>query len=166
MISVSAQNADQGEVVDPLPMSRDELVAHLSGISHERLVAEVMAMWDELGEMERELAMARQRARSLDFELSSLRSKRGGRGDYAELEERFRVAEARRNQLETMLSNERVRRKEAEELAGSTRVDELREENSRLLKQEEEQLHLILDMEVKIDRLVSALKEIQEKARS
>ncbi len=161
MIRVGAQNTEQGEVIDPLPMSRDELVAHLSGISHQRLVAEVMAMWDELGEMERELAMARQRSRALDFELNGLRTKRGGRGDYAELEERFRVAEARRAQLETMLSNERLRRKEAEDLAGSTRVEELRTENSRLLKQEEEQLLLILDMEVKIDRLVAALKEMQ-----
>ena len=62
---MSAQNVDQGEQEDPVPMSRDELAEHLTTFSQERLVAEVMAMWDELGEMERELAMARQRARAL-----------------------------------------------------------------------------------------------------
>jgi len=38
-------------------------------------------------------------------------------------------------------------------------VEELQEENSRLLRSEEEQMMLILDMEVQIDRLVSELEE-------
>ncbi len=159
MISVSAQNVDQGEQEDPVPMSREELANHLTTFSQERLVAEVMAMWDELGEMERELAMARQRARALDSELGEIRNRSGGRGDFAELEERFRVADARRKQLEVMLSNERLRRKEMEDIVGSDRVEELQRENARLLKQEEEQMLLILDMETKIDQLLAALKD-------
>ncbi len=69
------------------------------------------------------------------------------------------MADARRKQLEVMLSNERIRRKEMEEIVGSDRVEELQRENSRLLKQEEEQMLLILDMEIKIDQLLTALKD-------
>ncbi len=46
-----------------------------------------------------------------------------------------------------------------EEIVGSDRVEELQRENSRLLKQEEEQMLLILDMEIKIDQLLTALKD-------
>ena len=79
------------------PMNKEELAAHLSAFPKNRLVEEVVSMWEELGELERELAMARQRARALDGELVNVRSKSGGRADLAELEERFRVAEARRH---------------------------------------------------------------------
>ena len=73
------------------------------------------------------------------------------------MEEMLRVAEGRVLQLQRSLENERVRRKEAEERGGSTRVDGLLEENARLLKAEEENLMLILDMEAQIERLVALL---------
>jgi hypothetical protein len=38
-------------------------------------------------------------------------------------------------------------------------VEELQEENVRLLRSEEEQVMLILDMEAQLDRLVSQLEE-------
>jgi hypothetical protein len=38
-------------------------------------------------------------------------------------------------------------------------VEELQEENFRLLRSEEEQVMLILDMEAQLDRLVSQLEE-------
>ena len=78
------------------PMNKEELAAHLNAFPKNRLVEEVVSMWEELGELERELAMARQRARALDGELVNIRSKSGGRANLAELEERFRVAESRR----------------------------------------------------------------------
>ena len=111
------------------PINKEDLLAHLNAFPKNRLVEEVVSMWEELGELERELAMARQRARALDGELVNVRSKSGGRADFAELEERFRVAEARRSQLETMLANEQGRRKDLEEVVGEGRVDELRREN-------------------------------------
>ena len=77
----------------------------------------------------------------------------------AELEEALRVADARVSQMEGLLENERRRRADLEEGAGQGRVEELQEENSRLLRSEEEQMMLILDMEVQIDRLVSELEE-------
>ena len=136
------------------PMNKVDLLAHLNAFPKSRLVEEVVSMWEELGELERELAMARQRARALDGELVNIRSKSGGRADLAELEERFRVAEARRSQLETMLANEQGRRKDLEEVVGEGRVDELRRENSSLIRREEEHMLLILDMESKIDQLM------------
>jgi hypothetical protein len=49
------------------------------------------------------------------------------------------------------LENERVRREADEVDAG--RVAELQEENARLMRNEEELLLLVLDMEAQIDRL-------------
>ena len=143
------------------PINKEDLLAHLNAFPKNRLVEEVVSMWEELGELERELAMARQRARALDGELVNVRSKSGGRADFAELEERFRVAEARRSQLETMLSNEQGRRKELEEVVGEGRVDELRRENAALIRREEEHMLLILDMESKIDQLMEIISNLQ-----
>ena len=146
------------------PINKEDLLAHLNAFPKNRLVEEVVSMWEELGELERELAMARQRARALDGELVNVRSKSGGRADLAELEERFRVAEARRSQLETMLANEQGRRKDLEEVVGEGRVDELRRENAALIRREEEHMLLILDMESKIDQLMEIIAELQNNA--
>ena len=69
----------------------------------------------------------------------------------AEMEERIRIAEAKTRSLEARLQNEMGRREAAE--AESKRTSELREENARLLRNEEELLLLVLDMEAQIDRL-------------
>ena len=145
-------------------MAREELAAHLASYPKDRLVEDVLSMLHELVEVERELAMARQRARALDGELNQTRSKSGGRADLAELEERFHVAEARRGQLETMLVNERERRRDLEEVVGEGRIDELRRENAALIRREEEHLLLILDMESKIDLLMVIIAELQNNA--
>jgi len=163
VIGVSVRNADADGVEDMAPMSPEQLTEQLTTFSQERLITEVMTMWTELGEMERSLAMSRQRARALDSELGELRARGVGRGDVAELRERFRVAEARRAQLETMLENERVRRSDLEELVGGGRLDELQRENVRSIQREEEYMLLILDMEGKIDQLVALVEELQNR---
>jgi hypothetical protein len=61
--------------------------------------------------------------------------------------------------MEGLLENERRRRGDLEEDVGQGRVEELQEENFRLLRSEEEQVMLILDMEAQLDRLVSQLEE-------
>ena len=160
-ISVSTGESEVDEAVEASPLSREELVAHLAAFSKERLVEEVISVWQELGEVERELAMSRQRARALDSELGQTRSRAGGRADLAELEERFHVAEARRAQLETMLVNERERRRALEEVVGEGRIDDLRRENADLIRREEEHLLLILDMETRIDELMVLLTELR-----
>ena len=69
----------------------------------------------------------------------------------SDLEERLRVADSRVRQLEGMLENEKARRMGAE--ADADRLTELQEENARLLRNEEELLLLVLDMEAQIERL-------------
>ncbi len=164
-IDVVAEEVGVDEASESTPMKKEDLLAHLNAFPKDRLVEEVVSMWEELGELERELAMARQRARALDGELTRVRSKSGGRLDLAELEERFRVAEARRGQLETMLANEQGRRKDLEEVVGQGRVDELRRENAALIRREEEHMLLILDMESKIDQLMEIISNSEQNNR-
>ena len=158
---VAAEEGGVNEAADSDPMKKEELLAQLNTFPKDRLIEEVVSMWEELGELERDLAMARQRARALDGELVNVRSRSGGRANLAELEERFRVAEARRSQLETMLANEQGRRKDLEEVVGEGRIDELRRENAALIRREEEHMLLILDMESKIDKLMEIITELQ-----
>ena len=158
---MAAEEVGINEAADSDPMKKEELLAQLNTFPKDRLIEEVVSMWEELGELERDLAMARQRARALDGELVNVRSRSGGRANLAELEERFRVAEARRSQLETMLANEQGRRKDLEEVVGEGRIDELRRENAALIRREEEHMLLILDMESKIDKLMEIITELQ-----
>jgi ABC-type phosphate transport system auxiliary subunit len=75
-----------------------------------------------------------------------------------DLEEQLRVMKMRCGQLETKLENEKIRRIDGGDNLDS-RLAELQKENIRLLKVEEEQMILILDMEAQIDRLISSLRE-------
>ena len=68
-----------------------------------------------------------------------------------EMEEGLRVAGTRIAQLERQLENERARREAGE--IDSGRMEVLQEENARLLRNEEDLLLLVLDMESQIDRL-------------
>ena len=160
-VVVAAEEVGGNEAADSDPMKKEELLAQLNTFPKDRLIEAVVSMWEELGELERDLAMARQRARALEGELVNVRSRSGGRANLAELEERFRVAEARRSQLETMLANEQGRRKDLEEVVGEGRIDELRRENAALIRREEEHMLLILDMESKIDKLMEIITELQ-----
>jgi len=136
-----------------------DVTARLSDIPPERLGEEVISRWDELVRVEEDLARSRQRVRALEMELDGQGGDGSLRGRVAELEEALRVADARIAQMESLLENERRRRGDLEEGVGQGRVKELQEENVRLLRSEEEQMMLILDMEAQLDRLVSQLEE-------
>ena len=136
-----------------------DVSARLSDIPPERLVEEVISRWDELVRVEEDLARSRQRVRVLEMDLGDQGGDGSLRGRVAELEEALRVADARIAQMEGLLENERRRRGDLEEDVGQGRVEELQEENVRLLSSEEEQMMLILDMEAQLDRLVSQLEE-------
>ena len=145
----------QDSEVDGTP----DVAARLSDIPPERLVEEVISRWDELVRVEEDLALSRQRVRALEMELGDHGGDGSLRGRVAELEEALRVADARIAQMEGLLENERRRRGDLEEGVGQGRAEELQEENARLLRSEQEQVMLILDMEVQLDRLVSELEE-------
>ena len=136
-----------------------DVAARLSDVPPERLVEEVISRWDDLVRVEEDLALSRQRVRALEMELVDQGDDGSLRGRVAELEEALRVADARIAQMEGLLENERRRRRDLEEDVGQGRVEELQEENFRLLRSEEEQVMLILDMEAQLDRLVSQLEE-------
>ena len=121
----------------------------LADIPRDRLVDEVVSRWDDMIRLEGEVANLRRRVREAELVAQS-----GGSGGVVigDLEERLRVADSRIRQLEGLVQNEKSRREGAE--ADSSRLAELQEENSRLLRNEEELLLLVLDMEAQIDRLV------------
>ena len=148
MITVATSNQEQ----------EGGLAERLSEFSPERLVEEVISAWDEINESSRVNAVLRQRIASLEADVANASSS-PERGGSAEMEELVRVAEGKVLQLQRSLENERARRKEAEERGGGSRIDGLLEENARLLKAEEENLMLILDMEAQIARLVALLED-------
>ena len=71
---MAAEEVGVDEALEFTPMKKEDLLAHLNAFPKDRLVQEVVSMWEELGELERELAMARQRARALDGELVNVLS--------------------------------------------------------------------------------------------
>ncbi len=151
-VTMATKNADQGgEAVG--------LAGRLSEISQERLVEEVISAWDEVNATERAIASLRQKVSSLEMELSEKESAVTGRVSEVELQEALRVSEARVSQLQRSLENERVRRRSLEDSGGEARLAELREENARLMRSEEELMVMILEMEGRIDRLLLAVKD-------
>ena len=122
----------------------------MADIPRDRLVDEVVSRWDDMIRLEGEVANLRRRVREAE-----LISQSGGVDGalVGDLEERLRVAGTKVRQLEGVVQNEKARREGAE--AESTRLAELQEENARLLRNEEELLLLVLDMEAQIDRLSS-----------
>ena len=132
--------------------------ARLSGISQERLVEEVLSAWDEVNATERVIASLRQKVSSLEMELSEREGSASSRVTEVELQEALRVSESRVSQLQRSLENERARRKALEDSGGEARLAELRDENARLIKSEEELMVMILEMEGRIDRLVTAIR--------
>jgi len=122
----------------------------LADIPRDRLVDEVVSRWDDMIRLEGEVANLRRRVREAE-----MISQSGGVDGalVGDLEERLRIAGTKVRQLEGVVQNEKARREGAE--AESTRLAELQEENARLLRNEEELLLLVLDMEAQIDRLSS-----------
>ena len=137
-------------VSDPSQDDSGVLKRRLAEISRDRLIDEVVDRWEDVNRMEGDIANLRRRLREAE-----LVSRSGGSDGavVAEMEERVRVAEAKMRNLEGRLQNEMARREGAE--AESKRVGELQEENARLLRNEEELLLLVLDMEAQIERRTS-----------
>lgn len=133
------------------------LTSRLSEISQERLVEEVISAWDEVNSHERIVASLRQKVSALEMELSEKEGEQGGTLNEIELQEALRVSESRVSQLQRSLENERSRRKALEESGGEARLAELRDENTRLMRSEEELMVLVLEMEGRIDKLMSVL---------
>ena len=117
----------------------------------------MISAWDEVIATERVIASLRQYVSSLEMEISEREGSVASRVTEVELQEALRVSESRVSQLQRSLENERARRKALEDSGGEARLAELRDENARLMKSEEELMVMILGMESRIDRLVASL---------
>ena len=130
--------------------SARRLAKRLSEIPNERLIEEVIASWDDNVRLEGEIAVLRRRLR--EFEISNVSVSK----NYTltnELEEKLRVAKSKNSQLEKKLQNEKVRREVGQ--LETEKIVEIQEKNAKLLRNEEELLLLIHDLEEELNRLTS-----------
>ena len=139
--------------------SGEDLAARLAGMAPERLAEEVISVWEEVIRLEEELATERQGRRALEMDIGAMEHEGSARARVAELEEGLRVSENRVGRLEGRLSNEKQRRADDED--GISRIVELQDENARLLRNEEEQITLILDLESQLERLVVEIEHLK-----
>ncbi len=130
------------------------LADRLKDISQDRLIEEVIALWDEINKMEIELAAGRRRFRSM--ELKNQSNNDSDRPLIAELEEKIRVGNTRNLQLKNQLGNERVRNSDFE--TDRNKIKILEAKNIKLLQNEEELLMLVLDMEIHMDKLSKSIE--------
>ena len=130
--------------------SARRLAKRLSEIPNERLIEEVIASWDDNVRLEGELAVLRRRLR--EFEISNVSASKNFNMTN-ELEEKLRVAKSKNSQLEKRLQNEKVRREVGQ--LETEKIVEIQEKNAKLLRNEEELLLLIHDLEEELNRLTS-----------
>ena len=125
------------------------LVERLKDFPQDRLVEEVIELWDEINKLEVELAVGRKQWRSIELERKS--KSKPNRALVAELDEKIRVANMKILQLGKQLENERYRNTSLE--SDHNKLKKLELENAKLLQNEEELLLLVLDMENYIKKL-------------
>ena len=143
--------------------SGDVLADRLAGMAPERLAEEVISVWEEVIRLEEELATERQGRRALEMDMGAMEQEGSARARVAELEESLRVSESRVSRLEVQLGNEKQRRSDDEE--GLDRAVEMQEENARLLRSEEEQVTLILDLESQLERLIGEIERVKSSSQ-
>ena len=143
--------------------SGDVLADRLAGMAPERLAEEVISVWEEVIRLEEELATERQGRRALEMDMGAMEQEGSARTRVVELEESLRVSESRVSRLEVQLGNEKQRRFDDE--GGLDRAAELQEENARLLRSEEEQVTLILDLESQLERLIEEIGRVKSSSQ-
>ena len=143
--------------------SGDVLADRLAGMAPERLAEEVISVWEEVIRLEEELATERQGRRALEMDMGAMEQEGSARTRVVELEESLRVSESRVSRLEVQLGNEKQRRFDDE--GGLDRAAELQEENARLLRSEEEQVTLILDLESQLERLIEEIERVKSSSQ-
>ena len=150
---MESYNKDQ-EGKDISPSENSDLAERLKDISQDRLVEEIITLWDEANNLELELVKSRKQ-NSDGLKNYSDDENRSVVMDY---EEKLRVAKTKILRLEKQLQNEKIRRETLD--LNLDKIKNLELENSNLLKNEEELMILIIDMERHIEKLVEALKEV------
>ena len=136
-------------------MENSNLADRLRDISQDRLVEEVIALWDEINNMEIELAASRRQMRSIELEKYSQID--SGRPLIAEYEEKLRIANTKITQLEEKIENAKMRNSAF--ASDQNKLKKLELKNAKLLQNEEELLMLVLDMEMHIEKLIKTIEE-------
>ncbi|MBD51302.1 MAG: hypothetical protein CMB08_07125 [Euryarchaeota archaeon] len=149
---MEAYSNDQEEGVY-FSSERVDLSNRLKEISQDRLIEEVIALWDEVNNLELELIKNKrsQAERSRRFSIEQ------DRANIVDYEEKLRVANTKITRLENQLRNEKISRESFE--VNMEKIKTLELEKANLLKNEEELMILIMDMERHIERLVDSVKE-------
>ncbi|RJU84738.1 MAG: hypothetical protein DWB93_00765 [Candidatus Poseidoniales archaeon] len=130
-----------------------DLANRLRGIPQDRLIEEIIALWDEVNNLELELIKNKRR-----YAESSRRfSVEQDRVNIIDYEEKLRVANTKITRLENQLRNEKISRDSFE--VNIEKIKTLELEKANLLKNEEELMILIMDMERHIEKLVDSVKE-------
>jgi SMC interacting uncharacterized protein involved in chromosome segregation len=149
---MEAYSDDQEEGVSFSSKGAD-LSNRLKEIPQDRLIEEIIALWDEVNNLELELIKSK-RKKSESSRRFSIEQDRVNIVDY---EEKLRVANTKITRLENQLRNEKISRESFE--VNMEKIKALESEKANLLKNEEELLILIMDMERHIERLVDSVKE-------
>lgn len=129
-----------------------DLSERLREIPQDRLIEEIIALWDEVNNLELELI--KNKRRNDGSKRFSIGQDRSVVVDY---EEKIRVANIKITRLENQLHNEKVIRESFE--INIEKIKTLELEKADLLKNEEELMLLIMDMERHIEKLVDSVKE-------
>ena len=130
-----------------------DLSDRLREIPQDRLIEEIIALWDEVNNLELELIKNKRR-----YAESSRRfSVEQDRVNIIDYEEKLRVANTKITRLENQLRNEKISRDSFE--VNIEKIKTLELEKANLLKNEEELMILIMDMERHIEKLVDSVKE-------
>ena len=129
-----------------------DLSERLREIPQDRLIEEIIALWDEVNNLELELI--KNKRRNVGPRRLTIEQDRAVILDY---EEKLRVANIKITRLENQLQNEKVSRESFE--INIEKIKKLELEKADLLKNEEELMILIMDMEKHIEKLVDSVKE-------
>ena len=129
-----------------------DLSERLREIPQDRLIEEIIALWDEVNNLELELI--KNKRRNDGSKRFSIGQDRSVVVDY---EEKIRVANIKITRLENQLHNEKVIRESFE--INIEKIKTLELEKADLLKNEEELMLLIMDMERHIEKLIDSVKE-------
>mgnify|MGYP001177748553 CR=1 FL=1 len=147
---MDAYNGEQEE--GTFSSSKDaDLSNRLKDIPQDRLVKEIIALWDEVNNLEFELI------KNKNNDIPKKYSTEKDRSIIADYEEKIRVADIKIARLEKQLHNEKIRRESLD--LDVEKIKKLELENTNLLKNEEELMILIMDMERHIEKLVESIKE-------
>ena len=129
-----------------------DLSERLREIPQDRLIEEIIALWDEVNNLELELI--KNKRTNVGPRRLTIEQDRAVILDY---EEKLRVANIKITRLENQLQNEKVSRESFE--INIEKIKKLELEKANLLKNEEELMILIMDMEKHIEKLVDSVKE-------